>query len=91
MELSLIIKYFILRKQVIVKVKPVIPTQKEMEPLLEMDRDEKKLGKREIKLIFLKNNDRVKKYCLGKTKKKLNCFFVKNKLKIYFFLVAFFG
>jgi len=30
-------------KQVYDKVKPVIPTQKELEPLLEMDRDEKKL------------------------------------------------
>merc|ERR1719312_1442172 len=30
-------------KQVYDKIKPVIPTQKEIEPLLEMDRDEKKL------------------------------------------------
>jgi len=30
-------------KQVYDKVKPMIPTQKEMEPMLEMDRDEKKL------------------------------------------------
>ena len=31
------------KPNIIVKVRPVIPTQKELEPLLEMDRDEKKL------------------------------------------------